>query len=125
MPLVRISVTQNITPEQLQYIAEATHRALVETFEVPPEDRFQVLTLESELIYPPSYLGIAHGNTAALIQITCNEGRSLEMKRALFMQLARSIAAGGAIAASDVIINLVETKKENWSFGNGLAQYAP
>lgn len=28
------------------------------------------------------------------------------------------------VRPEDVFINLVEVKKENWSFGNGVAQYA-
>jgi len=58
------------------------------------------------------------------IQITCNEGRTVEMKNAPFAKLASSIASGGTILPSDVIVSLVEVRKENWSFGNGLAQYA-
>jgi 4-oxalocrotonate tautomerase len=46
------------------------------------------------------------------------------MKKALFAALASSIAEGGAIRAADVIVSLVEVAKENWSFGNGVAQYA-
>jgi len=58
------------------------------------------------------------------VQITCNEGRTVEKKKALFERLATAVADGGAVAAADVIVNLVEVRKENWSFGNGIAQYA-
>jgi len=99
---------------------------MVATFNVPQDDRFQVVTRHppGEMVCAPSYLGIAHTERVVFIQITCNEGRTLEMKKALFAQLASSIADGGAIRAADVIVSLVEVKKENWSFGNGLAQYA-
>jgi len=72
----------------------------------------------------PEYLDIVHGPKVVFIQITCNEGRTLEMKRALFARLASSIEAAAGVPRADVIINLVEVKKENWSFGNGIAQYA-
>ena len=72
----------------------------------------------------PEYLDIAHGERVALIQITCNEGRTTDMKQALFARLAKSVVEAGALAVADVIVNLVEVKKENWSFGNGIAQYA-
>jgi phenylpyruvate tautomerase PptA (4-oxalocrotonate tautomerase family) len=99
---------------------------MVTTFDVPAKDRFQVLTRHAanELVYAPEYLGIRHDGPVVFIQITCNEGRTLEKKKALFARLASSIEAGGVIKAADVIVNLVEVKKENWSFGNGIAQYA-
>lgn len=126
MPFVRISVSHDVSEDQMRHVADATHNALVATFNVPAADRFQVLTRHAghELICTPEYLGVAHGSKVAFVQITCNEGRSLEMKKAFFALLAQSVAEGGAIKASDVIVSLVEVKKENWSFGNGLAQYA-
>jgi 4-oxalocrotonate tautomerase len=72
----------------------------------------------------PSYLDVPHTSSVVFVQITCNECRTVEMKKALFAKLAASIASGGVILPSDVIVSPVETKKENWSFGIGLAQYA-
>jgi len=127
MPFVRISVPDKLSNNDLQQIADAVHESLVATFEVPVKDRFQVVTKHAahELIYAPEYLGIQHSDPVAFIQITCNDGRSVGMKKALFARLAAAIAAGGVIAPANVIVNLVEVKKENWSFGDGVAQYAP
>lgn len=126
MPLVRVSVTQDISNEHLQRISHAVHESMVTTFKVPAKDRFQVLTRHApnELICAPEYLDIVHSGPVVFIQITCNEGRTTEMKKALFARLAASIEAGGLIRAADVIVSLVEVNKENWSFGNGIAQYA-
>jgi len=126
MPFVRVSVPQHLDDKQLKQISDSIHEAMVATFNVPRDDRFQVLTRHApnELVCAPQYLDIPHTSSVAFIQITCNEGRTVEMKKALFAKLASSIASGGAILASDVIVSLVECKKENWSFGNGVAQYA-
>jgi 4-oxalocrotonate tautomerase len=126
MPLVRVSVPQHLDDTQLEHISDSIHESMVTTFNVPADDRFQVLTRHAanELVCAPKYLDISHTGSVVFIQITCNEGRTVEMKRALFAKLASSIAAGGAILPSDVIVSLVETRKENWSFGNGVAQYA-
>lgn len=99
MPFVRISVTHDVNDKQLQHVADAAHRSLVSVFNVPEADRFQVLTRHAanELICTPEYMGVVHGSSIAFIQITCNEGRTLEMKKALFAALAESISAGGAI----------------------------
>ncbi|MGB6306571.1 MAG: tautomerase family protein [Steroidobacteraceae bacterium] len=126
MPFVRVSVARETSDEDLKLISDAIHESMVATFNVPEKDRFQVLTrhASNEISCAPEYLGITHSGPLVLIQITCNEGRTLEMKKALFTQLASSIAARTAVAAADVIVSLVEVKKENWSFGNGIAQYA-
>ena len=126
MPFVRVSVTEDTPDEHLQRISDAVHESMVTTFQVPAKDRFQVLTRHppDELICAPEYLDIVHSGPVVFIQITCNEGRTLEMKKALFARLAASIEAGGFIRAANVIVSFVEVKKENWSFGNGIAQYA-
>jgi 4-oxalocrotonate tautomerase len=126
MPFVRISVSQTTSDSQLAAISDAIHSALVDAFNVPATDRFQVITRhpQEELVCSPEYLGIKHGKNIAFVQITANEGRTTEMKKTLFAAIAASIESTGSVAAADVIISLVEVKKENWSFGNGLAQYA-
>jgi 4-oxalocrotonate tautomerase len=126
MPFVRISLPQVISDEQLVAVSNAVHTSMVQTFNVPNDDRFQVVTRHppAELIYAGEYLGVKHSSRIAFIQITCNEGRTVEMKKALFAELASSIHQAAPIATADVIVSLVEVKKENWSFGNGVAQYA-
>lgn len=126
MPFVRISLSQTISDDQLAAVSDAVHASMVEKFNVPAADRFQVVTRhpQAELVCTPEYLGIRHGSRLAFIQITANEGRTVEMKKDLFLAIASSVAQAGAIPIADVIIHLVEVRKENWSFGNGLAQYA-
>jgi phenylpyruvate tautomerase PptA (4-oxalocrotonate tautomerase family) len=126
MPFVRVSAPQHLDDQQLKHISDSIHASLVATFNVPEQDRFQVLIRHkpADLVCAASYLDVPHTTSVVFVQITCNEGRTVEMKKALFAKLAASIASGGAILPSDVIVSLVETKRENWSFGNGLAQYA-
>jgi phenylpyruvate tautomerase PptA (4-oxalocrotonate tautomerase family) len=126
MPLVRISAPQHLDDAQLAHLSGAVHDALVATFNVPADDRFQVITRHppGELVVTPSYLGVAHTRNAVFVQITCNVGRTVEMKKALYARIVEDVARGGAIGPGDVLISLLEVAKENWSFGNGLAQYA-
>ena len=126
MPFVRVALPAQFSREQVRQVSDAIHDSMVATFNVPVDDRFQVISRHGpdELVCAPSYLGIAHTDRVVFVQITCNEGRTVEMKKLLFATIASSIASGGAVLASDVIINLVEVRKENWSFGNGVAQYA-
>ena len=126
MPLVRIHLVKGRSVEQRRSIGDAVHRALVETIGVPERDRFQLITEHSvaDLVYDREYLGIKRTDGIAIIQITLSTGRTPAQKRALFRRVADHLAALD-IRREDVWINLVEVAKENWSFGLGLASYAP
>lgn len=126
MPLVRISLKKGKSPEYRKSIGEAVHRALVEAIGVPAQDRFQVISEHSpeDLIYDPSYLDIERTENIVFIQITLNAGRTVEQKKALYQRIVELLAGEPGIRPQDVLINLVEVPPENWSFGNGRAQYA-
>ncbi len=127
MPLVRISLREGKPTAYRQAIADAIHRAMVERVNVPPLDRFQVITeyAPESLIYDPTYLGIDRTDDVVFIQITLNAGRTVDMKKALYARIAQLLTVYPGIRPQDVLINLVEVARENWSFGNGVAQYAP
>ena len=126
MPLVRISLRQGKPASYRAAIGEAIHRAMVETINVPADDRFQILQEHPPegLVYDPRYLGIERTDDIVVIQITLNLGRTLEMKRALYRRIAECLAENPGVRKEDVMVNLVEVPKENWSFGNGEASYA-
>jgi 4-oxalocrotonate tautomerase len=126
MPLVRISLQSGKSESQKRKIADAAHRALVETISIPAQDRFQIITEHSagNFIFDPHYLNIARSQDLVIIQITMNAGRTLELRKALFQRMADLLHREAGLRKEDVFINLVEVAKENWSFGNGEAQYA-
>jgi len=126
MPLVRISLQSGKSDAQKRKIADAAHRALVETISIPAQDRFQIITEHSagEFIFDPQYLNIARSQDLVIIQITMSAGRTLEVRKALFRRMADLLHQEAGLRKEDVFINLVEVAKENWSFGNGEAQYA-
>jgi 4-oxalocrotonate tautomerase len=126
MPLVRISLRAGKPQEYQTAIADAVHRAMTETINVPALDRFQIITEHDpgQLIYDANYLDIKRTDDVVFIQITLNAGRTLEMKRAFYARVAELLHEKPGIRKEDVLINLVEVAKENWSFGNGEAQYS-
>lgn len=126
MPLVRISLLPGKPDSYLQKIGDVVHRAMVETINVPAQDRFQLITehAKAHFIYDPSYLNIRRTDDLIIIQITLNLGRTTELKKALYKRIAEQLAQELKVRKEDVLINLVEVPKENWSFGNGEAQYA-
>ncbi len=126
MPLVRIALREGKSANYRQAIGDAVHRAMVETINVPAADRFQVITEHSpdSLIYDPSYLNIDRSDGVVFVQITLNAGRTTEQKKALYARITQLLAENPGVRPQDVLINLVEVPRENWSFGNGEAQYA-
>ena len=127
MPLVRISLVKGKDAAYRRKLGDAIHRALVESVGVPPLDRFQLLTEHEpgDLVYDSNYLGIARSSDLVIIQITLSSGRTPAQKRALYRQIAANLKAAVGLRPEDAWINLVEVAKENWSFGNGVASYAP
>jgi len=126
MPLVRIDLRQGKAPEYRRKIGDMVYRAMRETINMPEHDRFQVITDHPAegLVYDPSYLGINRTDDVVYIQITLNAGRTLEQKKALYARIAELLAIEPGIRPEDVLIDLVECAKEDWSFGNGVASYA-
>ncbi len=127
MPFVRIDTQKGCySSDQREAIGECIYLAL-RGIGVPEEDRFQVFSekQEGELRYGRNYLGIDRTAAFVAIQITMNAGRTLEQKKALFAAIANGLAREVGARREDVFVNLIEVPKENWSFGNGEAQYAP
>jgi phenylpyruvate tautomerase PptA (4-oxalocrotonate tautomerase family) len=126
MPLVRVSVPAGKGTAHIAAIGESIHQAMVEAINIPPGDRFQTFTEHEKgtLVIDPAYLGIQRSPDAILVQITISAGRSVELKKALFAKIAERLARSPGLRKEDVFVNLVEVAKENWSFGNGIAQYA-
>jgi 4-oxalocrotonate tautomerase len=124
MPLVRIDLRKGKDAAYRQEIARIIHEALV-SVGVPKNDRFQVVGEREadNFLFDSDYLGIHRTEELVIVQITWNEGRSTQQKQALYKAIADGLHSAVGLRREDVLINLVEVKKENWSFGNGEAQY--
>lgn len=126
MPLVRIDFLKG-RPEGFGKMAgEIVYEAMRATISVPENDKFQVITEHPPggLNHADSYLGASYSDGLVLIQITLNAGRTVELKKSLYQRVADDLHAMLGVRREDVVISLVEVSRENWSFGNGIAQYA-
>jgi len=126
MPFVRIDLSRGKSPEYRRTVGDVVYDAMIQTINVPANDRFQVITEHpaEELIIDRTYLGIERSADCVLIQVFLNEGRTTELKKAFYRAIADGLNQRLGLRKQDVFITLVEVKKENWSFGNGEAQYA-
>ena len=125
MPLVRIDMLQGKSPEYRARAGQIVYQAMRECFNVPEKDRFQVITEHAaeELLFDREYLGIRRSDDCIFVQVTMSSGRTVEMKQRFYQAVADGLHKELKLRREDVFINLVEVAKENWSFGNGEAQY--
>lgn len=126
MPLARIDLVEGKSAEYRRTVGEVVYEAMVSALGAPKDDRFQIITEHpaADLIVDPTYLGIQRTPDCIVIQLTMNAGRTVEQKKAFYKQIADGLHERLGQRREDVFINLVEVSKENWSFGNGEAQYA-
>ena len=125
MPLTRVSLRRGKPAAYRQAILEGIYRAMRAVFDVPDDDRFMTITEHDEdnFSYSKSYLGIARSDDLVMIQLTVNNTRTVEKKKALYRAIVENLTADPGLRPEDILINLIEVLPENWSFGNGIAQY--
>ncbi|WP_091291253.1 tautomerase family protein [Amycolatopsis xylanica] len=124
MPFVRIDALRADTA-RLDALGRAVHDAMVDTIAIPPDDRFQVLTSHNGTLRYDGFLGIDRDDDVVFVAITMRSGRSPELKRALYRRIAELAHEYAGTEPRNVVITLTENEPIDWSFGHGVAQYAP
>jgi 4-oxalocrotonate tautomerase len=126
MPLTKIDLRKGKSRDFKKALMDGIYEAMRDTFDVPADDRFMVITEHDEdtFSFGHSYLSIERSDDLVVIQITANNTRTVDKKRLLYARIAERLAASPGIRRQDVFVSIVEVPKENWSFGNGAAQYA-
>ena len=126
MPLVRIDLQKGKDANYRRKAGQIVYEAMVATTGAPKNDHFQIIGEHSaeNFIFDPDYLGIHRTGDLIMVQVFFNEGRSVDQKKALYKAIADGLSAELKVRPEDVLITLVDVKKENWSFGSGIAQYA-
>ncbi len=127
MPLVRIDVPETMPQATRSAVADGVHAALVEAIKIPADDRFQIVAAHPAggLVADPGYMGIARGGGFLSVQVFFRRGRTDDLKRALYAAIVRNLKRDAGVRPEDVLIVLTENDLADWSFGNGIAQYAP
>ena len=127
MPLARIDLIEGKPADYRRTVGEVIYQAMLDTLKVPKGDRFQVITEHAaeNLVFDPNYLGVSRTADCIFIQVTLNAGRTMEVKRAFYKAVADGLHERLGLRREDVLINLVEVGKGDWTFGNGIAQYDP
>ncbi|MBT8606423.1 tautomerase family protein [Polynucleobacter paneuropaeus] len=127
MPFVRIDLSKKYPDGFAQQVGDIIYGAMRQHFNVPEDDKFQIITKHDadELVIPKSYLGIEYSEDIIFIQATISEGRGTQMKKTLYQAICDGLVEKLKVRPQDIVIDLVEVNKENWSFGHGVMHYAP
>jgi len=124
MPLLRFDILEGRSPDQLKALLNATHSALVAAFRIPERDRYQIVQEHpaTHFIVEDTGLGIPRSRNCVLLQITTRP-RTQRAKEAFYHFLCESLKKECDIDPSDVVVSMVTNSDEDWSFGNGRAQF--
>jgi 4-oxalocrotonate tautomerase len=127
MPLVRIDLSKDASTDLIRTVGDVVYGAMVEIANVPRNDKFQIVTRHApeDLVYPADgFLGNTYAPGIIFIQVTWVAGRSADVKKRFYQKVADGLHARAKVRKDDVFISLVDSKREDWSFGNG-EQYTP
>ncbi len=125
MPFVQVDLRAGKPADYRSALSAAVHRAIVETLEVPERDRFQIV-MEHEaggFVYDPGYLDVSRSDDLVFVRVTLSKGRSAATKQRFYARLAELVAERPGLRREDLFVTLIENAREDWSFGNGEAQY--
>jgi len=125
MPFVRVDYMKGqYKKQELSDVSKVIQSMLMKNFDIPAKDYFQIFQSHEdfEFYYDPNYFDISRTDKLLYIYITCAPGRSQAKKLRLYKELSSALSAKCNIASENIFILLIETGRENWSFGNGLAQ---
>ncbi|WP_354112653.1 tautomerase family protein [Bradyrhizobium sp. RT3a] len=124
MPLLCFDLVEGRSERQLKTILDVTHEVLVDTFNVPHRDRYQIVREHppSRMIIEDTGLGIKRTPNMLVLQVTTRP-RSRVMKQTFYSSLVERLADQCGISSSDVVVTFVTNTDEDWSFGLGRAQF--
>lgn len=124
MPLVRFDIIKGRDENSIRKLLDASHRAMVQAFEVPERDRYQIVTQHpvSEMVIQDTGLGFERSKDVVVISVTSKQ-RTDEQKQKLYQLLVRELGEHCGIEPNDIMISIVTNGSADWSFGSGEAQF--
>ena len=124
MPVTRIAIRDGKTSQYKQALMDEIYEAMRETVAIKDGDRFMAITEhgEHEFAYG-AFLGIDRSADLVQIQVFWAPGKSVDAKLAMYQRITERLGDNPGVRPEDVLISVVETPAENWSFGNGETQF--
>lgn len=124
MPLLHFHVVEGRSDQETRAMLDAAHEAMLEVFEVPRGDRYQIVSehKKSHLIVEDTGLDIPRTHKVILLQVFTRP-RGAKKNEAFYRRLTERLQESCDIDPSDVMVSVVENGDAHWSFGHGRAQF--
>ena len=124
MPLINIDVIRGRDEAATRTLLDAIHAAMVEAFDAPTTDRYQILTQhdEHEIVVEDTGLGFPRSRDLVVIRLT-SKARTDTEKQTFYRLLATYLQERAGVSPDDVVVAIAENGPGDWSFGGGVAQF--
>ena len=124
MPLIHIDLIEGRSPEQVRTLLDSAHQAMLDAFQVPDRDRYQVVSQHPahEIVVQDTGLGLERSDQVVVVRVTSAK-RTPEMKQKFYELLADYLQRDCGLDPQDLLVAVVENDKPDWSFGLGRAQF--
>jgi 4-oxalocrotonate tautomerase family enzyme len=111
MPLVKIEIVKGKTKEYKKIFLQTVHDALMNTLNIPDDDRFQrIYEIEEE----DFERNATKTDKFSIIELTLFPGRSKEVKRNVIKEIIRLLGERLNISPADIFIIINEPVLDNW-----------
>jgi 4-oxalocrotonate tautomerase len=124
VPVTRIAIRAGKPSEYKRALMDEIYEAMRETVAIKDGDRFMAITEHGpDEFAHGAFLGIERSDDLVQIQVFWAPGKTVEAKLAMYRRIVERLGANPGVRPEDVLISVVETAAENWSFGYGETQF--
>lgn len=123
MPLIHVHLIEGKSAKYIKAVRDGIHTALMRAWNIPHHDRFQLVSeyKKEHFHFDNTIWGVERSDDLIAIYIT-SISRSAEMKQKLYAELVKVLGENPKVRKEDVFVTIVTVGREDWSFGNGIAQ---
>lgn len=123
MPLVHIHLVKGKSAKYIKAVGDGIHQALTTAWKIPQNDRFQLVSeyKKAHFHFDKTIWGVKRSDNLIAIYIT-SISRSPALKKKLYKELIKVLGDNPKVRQEDVFVTIVTVGREDWSFGNGIAQ---
>lgn len=124
MPLLKFHMYEGRTEKEITNILDVTHEAMVQSFNVPDSDRYQLVQEHKsyQMIIKDTGLGYERTNQFILIHMISKERTSDQMEF-FYKNVAEALHNKCGISPTDIMFTTSPNEEGDWSFGEGIAQF--
>ena len=123
MPLIHVHLVKGKPPRYIKAVCDGIHTALMAAWDIPHNDRFQLVSeyKKAHFHFDKTIWGVKRSDDVIAIYIT-SISRSVAMKKKLYRELLKVLGENPKVRKEDIFVTIVTVGREDWSFGNGIAQ---